>query len=113
MTGIAVPHQYRHDTIFWISVRPNPSANPLALECYPNPSNGSFSLILQLPQATITSITIVDPLGRVIANPLPSQVFSSGTHTVSCNVAGLTAGTYLAIAKTTQGIIESKFVLQY
>jgi len=63
---------------------------------YPNPTSGNFSIDLELEDAALVEVNLLDYLGRVVAQPLPTQKLSAGRNRLgSLPLRGLPAGMYL------------------
>jgi len=75
---------------------------------YPNPSNGTFHLNLNLPQAEQARIAIMDLQGRMVESY--TRQLGSGQHVLGFqpNVA---AGTYLLQVQTEAGVISTQKIL--
>jgi len=53
---------------------------------YPNPSTGSFNFSYNLPVSGVTSLTVTDATGRIVAIADKHVVDNAGTHSVSIDV---------------------------
>lgn len=74
---------------------------------YPNPTNGSAYIQLDLATATSTTVNIVDGLGRSVVTPVTSQL-KSGTSTMEINTQTLSAGVYFVQVMTKNGQVSLK-----
>lgn len=85
------------------------NADILAVNVYPNPSNGNFQIALDLKGTSNVNIQIFDVLGK--------QVFQTSETAVSSfvkdiNISNLPAGVYVVKAQTNQGSLETKIIKQ-
>ncbi len=94
LVGIAAPYQGRD-----VAIAPNPFS--------------SFSTIhYSLPLDGSISITIIDPLGRVVAKPLDEEFQEAGQHEIQLDASKLAAGIYLCRLNAGGIEQETKFVVE-
>jgi hypothetical protein len=88
---------------------------PARMEVFPNPSAGRISISLDLPKNSSVTISIVDPTGRRIADLYDGSLqagrnyFEWDGHSNKQN--GLSAGTYLIMAKYGNSSITKKVTI--
>lgn len=63
------------------------------LACYPNPTSGSTTLSFELPAAAQVNISVVDMMGRMIANPY-NKPMKPGKHTLPLSLDNYSTGIY-------------------
>lgn len=78
---------------------------------FPNPFNPETDITFSLPDARRISLEIYDPLGRLVALPVASGMFSAGTHSVRFNANGLASGVYYVKLRAEETALVRKIVL--
>ncbi|MGF1533407.1 MAG: FG-GAP-like repeat-containing protein [Bernardetiaceae bacterium] len=81
-----------------------------ALTLYPNPSNGTFSLRLGQPLSSQAQLTVVSMTGQVVHTS--SITPAAGRDTITLNLNGLAAGTYVVQLRTDEGSIQKRLVIR-
>jgi hypothetical protein len=76
---------------------------------YPNPSNGAFTLNIEMNDASTVSIAIMDIAGKVVYND-NLGVVSKLTKTI--NIQGMAAGVYTIRYATEKGIATQKLIIE-
>jgi hypothetical protein len=76
---------------------------------YPNPSNGAFTLNIEMSDASTVSIAIMDIAGKVVYND-NLGVVSKLTKTI--NIQGMAAGVYTIRYATAKGIATQKLIIE-
>ncbi len=95
-TGIAPAHFAMTSGTITATEDPTPSPEGFALvSSFPNPFVGRTSLSFELAAPRTVDLTIVDVLGRVVAQPMHG-LMPSGVHQVTWDAKGLAPGTYYA-----------------
>ena len=87
-----------------------PNTDMLVLDSYPNPTNGTTSIRLELDRHTSASIDVVNILGQIVANPFDGTL-TPGIHTVRWNAADLAPGTYFYKYKTDSETTTRKLLI--
>jgi hypothetical protein len=82
---------------------PDASAGALTIAAYPNPITRSGTLRYTLEHRAAVAITLVDPLGRVVATPLDGEMQEQGEHQVAIDLEELEAGIYFCRVRTDRG----------
>lgn len=84
-----------------------------AIELYPNPSNGVFTLELTVETTEMEKVTIkfVNLLG-VEAEVISNEELSAGKNTFEIDVQDYPAGIYFLQLKTEEGMVNKKIILQ-
>ncbi len=77
---------------------------------YPNPFAERTSLSFELTAPRVAHLTIVDVLGRVVAQPLQGFM-ASGVHQVTWDAQGLAPGTYYARLASGQAVSTRPLIL--
>ncbi len=98
-----------------IAVATDPVSSDLPQEIhlyqnYPNPFNPTTTISYELPQAADATLTVVDPLGRVVRE-LASGTQPAGRYEMSFDAAGLPSGVYLYRLKTTDNVETKRMVV--
>ena len=81
-----------------VTVRNSDPVHPSSLilhPSFPNPFNSMVTIPFGLDKSAPTRLAIFDPLSRRIADVIPSQVMSAGSHSVVWNANAFPAGSYL------------------
>jgi hypothetical protein len=77
---------------------------------FPNPSNGIFTVKLKSLKSTLNQITVHDMLGRLVYTSNEGN-FNLDLGLLKQLNLNLSKGTYLLSAKTTNGILKTKFMI--
>ncbi|HTR99581.1 MAG TPA: T9SS type A sorting domain-containing protein [Bacteroidota bacterium] len=75
------------------ALQPNPPSAPTLSQNYPNPFNPGTTIRYYLPQRSGVTLRVFDPLGRVVATLVNSEVLA-GEHTVSFDGGRMASGVY-------------------
>ncbi len=87
--------------------------NPaLELEIFPNPLQNKSNINYNLKIDGLVSITILDPLGRIVAKPLDGEFQNAGQHEIPLDASKLTPGIYLCRLSAGGVEQETKFVVE-
>ena len=81
-----------------VSVRSSDPVHPSSLilhPSFPNPFNSMVTIPFGLDKSAPTRLAIFDPLGRRLADLIPSQVMSAGSHSAVWSANAFPAGSYL------------------
>ncbi|MCC6723148.1 MAG: T9SS type A sorting domain-containing protein [Saprospiraceae bacterium] len=65
-----------------------------SLSCSPNPFSGSTTVVLELPEATTSSLSLYDPLGRLVQRLFKAERLAEGQHRFTVDASGLPNGVY-------------------
>ncbi len=87
---------------------------PNALRLYPNvpnPFNGTTRIEYDLPEATFVELSVVDGLGRTVANLVRTTV-NAGKHAVEFDAKGLPSGAYSYILRTPNHVLREQMLIQ-
>ncbi|MCX6181627.1 MAG: glycosyl hydrolase family 18 protein [Bacteroidetes bacterium] len=87
----------------------NVKNSSLSLSIYPNPSNASSNIQLNLPTAANTTLTIYDNLGQVV-EVINNAALGEGTHLYNLNASSYPAGIYFCKLNSGQESICSIFI---
>ncbi len=102
------------DLIRYLGVSPSLSSSGLPtnikLRAFPNPSNSTINLLLDLPDRRAISIVVFDLAGREIAH-IHEGVTGPGVQRFTWNPEGVSSGIYLVKAGSTRGSVMRKVVL--
>jgi hypothetical protein len=79
---------------------------------YPNPVLAYSTLRYNLSLSGTISITIIDPLGRVVETPVDGEFQEAGQHEIPIDARGLAAGIYLCRLSGASVEQETKFVVE-
>ena len=71
------------------------------MPAWPNPFNNVTTLELSLPQPTALTVTVVNTVGREVAQ-LADGVFTPGVHVLTFDASGLASGMYYIKAETAE-----------
>lgn len=77
---------------------------------YPNPFNPTTTISFELPEAGNARLTVVDLLGRQVAE-LMNKVQSAGVHTIVFDASNLSSGMYLYKIESSHGVITKRMTL--
>jgi len=77
-------------------------------ELLPNRTSGATTLEIALPRQSSLDVTIVDPLGRVVARPLVAASAASGTNRVPIDASALNAGLYHCVVRHEGGVLTTR-----
>lgn len=87
---------------FVTDVQPLPAHAPFVLHVnYPNPFNPSTTIQFDVPLRSQVDITIVDALGRTVAQPVHAEL-EAGRHHVTWNATGFPSGSYFVTMRAGQ-----------
>jgi len=70
---------------------------------YPNPFNSSTTINFSLDKSKRTSVMVFDPLGRRVAELIPSRVMGAGEYRVMWEASGVGAGSYFVKVQSGEG----------
>ena len=77
---------------------------------YPNPFNPSTKIRFGLPNASMTSITVYDVLGRIVSRLLNERL-SAGEYTIEWNASEMPSGVYFYRLETENFTAAKKLIL--
>jgi Secretion system C-terminal sorting domain len=80
------------------------------ISLFPNPSNGNFTMKLKSQNASLNQITVYDMLGRLVYTSNEGNLNLDAGLLKQLNL-NLSNGAYILSAKTTIGILKSKFII--
>jgi len=86
------------------------SASTFALSAYPNPASNVMNLTLELNEAAVVTIEVINLLGEVVST-IETQNLNAGTHYNEINVADLTDGVYLVKTTVNDKVDMTKVVV--
>jgi hypothetical protein len=92
------------------SIGINNTINTIKALVYPNPSNGSFAVSVNLNQPSDVMVTVYDLSGKMVASQVAS--FKNGINTINFNETTLTTGLYLVKILTNDGIATQKIEIE-
>ncbi len=81
------------------------------LRTYPNPFNPVVTIEFQLPKSEMTSITVFDNAGRVVARLLEKMWKPAGRHIIAWDANNFASGVYLINVQTPNVSITQKTIL--
>lgn len=84
--------------------------NTFALSAYPNPASSILNLTLELNEASIVTMEVVNLLGEVVST-IETQNLNAGTHYNEVNVADLTNGVYFIKTTVNDKVDMTKVVV--
>ncbi len=90
------------------------TANPaIEIETYPNPANEKFYLSFKIHASSQVTLKIYDPLGRCVATPIDSVIYSYGKHVIELEPShlGLAAGNYLCVLSYENKTVTRKITI--
>ncbi|MFT4605892.1 MAG: hypothetical protein ACI9W4_002637, partial [Rhodothermales bacterium] len=110
------------DVVFWDNITGVGTASaeiPVSFSIqgnYPNPFNPTTSLVMDLPEQALVSVTVHDLLGRVVL-VVPGREFSPGSgRSIRINASALGSGTYVysirARGASATHVAAGTFILQ-
>jgi hypothetical protein len=80
---------------------------------FPNPAQGTTTLMIGLRSSTTGSVTISDLQGRVVSELLaPGSKMEAGNKSIRIETASLTPGIYFCNVSTAQGSLTHKLVIR-
>lgn len=85
--------------------------NLLQVECIPNPVHEKARLILDVPETSEISLTMLDQQGRVVLN-VPAAVFSPGKNAITLQVNQIPGGMYFVKLISGQTVITKKIIVE-
>lgn len=88
------------------SVGINTTINTINALVYPNPTNGSFKVSVNLNAASEVNVLVIDFTGKTIS--AISAKFNSGINTLTINNTNLVTGMYFLKIETNEGIATQK-----
>jgi len=85
-------------------------ANDFKVSVYPNPSNGQFSIRIDVPQSADVQIEIIDINGKSVFSE--THQCSSGTNVKDISMQNMAQGTYMLKSKSGGSVVVEKVVVQ-
>lgn len=70
------------------------------MQVYPNPTEGSFTVSVDLRFARTLKITVVDISGKVVSTLYKDQVQEAGAKEYACDISALVPGLYILLVET-------------
>ena len=92
----------------YVSVDVNEFAN--SVKIFPNPSNGQFSIEVEMENNLTAEVVVYDLTGRVILSQ--QNVLHSGSNTISMNIEGVAPGTYVLQMKSNDKQYVATFIVK-
>jgi hypothetical protein len=86
-------------------------AQGIRMSCYPNPFNERFNITLTLPQATKTSVSIIDVYGRTV-KVVQTGNLQAGMNELSVSSEDLSTGIYYCVAEINGQLVQQMIVKQ-
>lgn len=87
-------------------------ASVSGFEIFPNPTEGSVNVNLQLDKETKVGLKLTDVLGREVQN-VPSKPFAAGSYELSLgDKATLKPGIYFVNLETAEGVLTRKIIVK-
>ncbi|MGL4595926.1 MAG: GEVED domain-containing protein, partial [Bacteroidia bacterium] len=80
--------------------------------CYPNPSNGNFSIQYTLDVQKDVSINLYDSQGRLVQALANEAAKTEGTYTLMLTDLNLAAGTYIVVMQAGDEVKTQKLIVQ-
>lgn len=93
----------------YATVEEEESISTLQISCYPNPTTGTFTVSLKLPENSAVSAEITDINGRLIQS-WPQQNLTNGQHNLNLDVSYLSKGMYLLRLNVNGDFYYEKFI---
>ena len=81
-----------------------------AIGNYPNPFNPTTTLLIELPEDAVVTVTVYDALGRRVAG-LVNEALDAGVHRVIWDAGNLPSGTYFYSLQSAQYQRTKKMLL--
>jgi Secretion system C-terminal sorting domain len=105
------PRRHRIERFFrpatFLLLEPPPAA---ASQVYPNPARNSTQLTYEVPKAGAVIVELLDGRGNALRTVAQANKQEKGPHTLSVDVADLSAGTYFFKINTRTGAETRRFV---
>ncbi|MBI1344604.1 MAG: T9SS type A sorting domain-containing protein [Terrimonas sp.] len=87
-----------------------PETDSRILTVYPNPNQGIFTVIINIPEDQKIAISIIDQQGRKIITKQIENI--KGSNSIQFNMGTLSKGVYTIQALAKSGIITTKMIVQ-
>lgn len=81
-----------------------PTETDISFDVFPNPTNGNFTISIQLPAAEEISIHLLSMDCKVGTELMPKTLLVAGTHEIPVSLADYAAGLYHVIMKRASGV---------
>ncbi|MBW6459730.1 MAG: T9SS type A sorting domain-containing protein [Bacteroidales bacterium] len=83
----------------------------ISMNFHPNPARQQTAVYLHLPSQSRVSVTLFDLTGKRAGVLVDEQHFTEGSHRISIDTSGLSAGIYFCVLKTGNEQITKKLII--